>query len=46
MCLYLEYAAVVPSPKTGKPIAVASAAGYASMLIAHWSQEMGFALPG
>ena len=46
MCLYLEYAAIVPSPRTGNPIAVASAAGYASMLVAHWSREQGFALLG
>ena len=46
MCLYLEYAAIVPSQRTGRPIAVASAAGYASMLIAHWSRESGCALLG
>ena len=46
MCLYLEYCAITPSTKTGKPIAVNSAAGYASMLTAHWSREMGFPLLG
>jgi hypothetical protein len=46
MILYLEYAAVAKSRKTGKPIAVASAASYASMLTAHWSREMGFKLIG
>ena len=46
MCLYLEYCAVTKSPRTGKPIAVNSAAGYASMLTAHWSREMGFPLIG
>ena len=46
MCLYLEYCAVTPSARTGKPIAVNSAAGYASMLTAHWSREMGFQLMG
>ena len=46
MCLYLEYCAVTKSTRTGKPIAVNSAAGYASMLTAHWSREMGFPLIG
>ena len=46
MCLYLEYCAVSKSERTGKPIAVDSAAGYASMLTAHWSREMGFPLIG
>ena len=46
MCLYLEYCAVTRSQRTGKPIAVDSAAGYASMLTAHWSREMGFPLIG
>ena len=46
MCLYLEYCAVTKSARTGKPIAVDSAAGYASMLTAHWSREMGFPLIG
>ena len=46
MCLYLEYCAVTPSARTGKPIAVNSAAGYASMLTSHWSREMGFQLIG
>ena len=46
MCLYLEYCAVTKSARTGKPIAVNSAAGYASMLTAHWSREMGFPLIG
>ena len=46
MCLYLEYCAVVKSKRTGKPIAVNSAAEYASMLTAHWSREMGFPLIG
>ena len=46
MCLYLEYCAINKSPRTGKPIAVDSAAGYASMLTAHWSREMGFPLIG
>ena len=46
MCLYLEYCAVSPSERTGKPIAVSSAAEYASMLTSHWSREMGFPLLG
>ena len=46
MCLYLEYCAITKSKRTGKPIAVNSAAGYASMLTAHWSREMGFPLIG
>ena len=46
MCLYLEYCAVTPSARTGKPVAVNSAAQYASMLTAHWSREMGFPLLG
>jgi hypothetical protein len=44
--LYLEYAAIAKSRKTGKPIAIESAAGYASMLTQHWSREMGFSVVG
>ena len=46
MCLYLEYCAITKSTRTGKPIAVNSAAEYASMLTTHWSREMGFPLIG
>jgi hypothetical protein len=46
MILYLEFAAVAKSHKTGKPIAIESAAGYASMLVQHWSREMGFNVIG